>query len=193
MELKNHWQIIKKYRWLIIGAGILLMIAGFLIGLPQPAKYETTTSFSIIAKNNNDSPEQTYYLLKSSELIGDTLMSWTITPDVVAKIFESSNIVPIEHGINLENFFHAKRYSPQNIIIKFIAPDKDSAQKLANNLIQAFNYKSTQEWNDFYIQASEPAIIVKELNRELYSVIGLLSGTMLGLIFAHLSWYFKEN
>lgn len=193
MELKTHWQIIKKYHWLIIGVAVLLMIAGFLIGLLQPAKYEATTSFSIIAKTDNNNLEQSYYLLKSSELLGDTLMSWTITPRVVADIFSRAQVNPEQYGINIENYFHAKRYSPQNVIIKFIVQDKDLAQKLADNLIQIFSDKSAREWRDFYPQSFEPTIIVQQSSPWLYSAIGLIAGLVLGIIFAHLSWYFKEN
>lgn len=193
MELKNHWQIIKKYRWLIIITAVAITAVSFLICWPQDAKYEATASFVIKPIHNPINPEENYYLLESSQMIGDTIMSWTITPDIVSSIFDKSNIIPAKNNINLENYFHAKRYSPQNIIIKFIASDKDSTQKLANNLIQTFNYKSTQEWNNFYIQAPEPTIIAKKPSRKIYSIIGFITGIILGLIFAHLSWYFKEK
>ena len=192
MELKNHWQIIKKYRWLIISAAILLMIAGFLIGLPQQAKFETTISFDILSLNNINSPEDTYYLMQKNQMVGDTLMSWTITPDIVNSIFAKSNIIPVEHGINLENYFRAKRYSPQNIVIKFVTNDEVMAKKLANNLITVFQEKSTGIKN-FQISPSKPIIINKKVDFKLYGTIGLFAGLLSGTLLSYLLWYLKEK
>lgn len=192
MELKNHWQIIKKYRWLIPTVAVILMLAGFLIGLPQQAKFETTISFDIYPLGDSGTPEDNYYSLQGSRLVGDTLMSWTLTPDVVNSIFTESNIAPAEHNIDLENYFHAKRYSPQNVVIKFTSNDKQMAEKLADNLTQIFQKKSA-ELKGFQISPSEPIMIDKKVNPKLYGGIGLIVGIFSGVILSYLLWYFKEN
>lgn len=169
MELKEHLQIINKYKWLVAVIVLVATVAAFLFSFSQPDYYKVSIAFSVKSINRQATSEYQfdgYYAIKASELFSQTIISWFLTPSVLVDIYNQADIDPAI--TTLERFtsrFKTKQYSAQNFVVIFQERDKVTAEKVASSIISYIETNSENLNQDanlnsiFEVSGSTPVII----------------------------------
>ena len=203
MELKEYIKIIKNNLKLIFVIALITSFSAFLFSSLQPIKYETSLSLLL----NKDRSQLTddfkydgYYALEASGILADSIVQWTKSPELVSSVYQKAQIDG--KFKNLKSYTKkiiAKKMSPQYIEVKFETNNIDQANKISIAIIDEINGKIQKMKNDsegeiaFLISNENPITIKKEQNIFLNSIVGLISGIMLGIFLVFFRRYFKTD
>lgn len=198
-DFKFFW---RKKRTVFV-LGIILGIGGFLVAYFYPPKYVASISFTISRVNRQDTSEYQYdgyYAIRATDLFADTILSWFITPSVLLEIYEKAHLDPqIKSLTSFTSRFKTKKYSPQNLVVKFTEKSKKRAENLSAAIISILEEKAvkinTTPQNEplFSIAASKPVIVETKPSTILYTFLGFVLGIALGIIYIYLNRFIKEN
>ena len=193
--------IISKYRWLIISLIVLAVVASLIFSLTSPKYYDSSISFAINRINRQTTAEYQYdgyYAIQASDLFSQTVMSWCMTPSVLLEIYQKAGTDPMIVSLeDLSARFKTKKYSPQNIVVRFKERDTQTAEKIGQAIIETVQSKASvsNQTSDnqalFEVVGSKPVIVEKKPNLWLNVIIGFLSGVILGIIIAYLTDFWK--
>jgi len=197
MELCDYLKIIKKHYKLILIITILVGASSFIFTLKRPVVYDTSLSL-FIARTTSESTQDYkydgYYAIKAAELFSDTVKQWLESPEVVIEIYKKAGIdLEIESLRKLGKKLKAYKMSPQYVEVRFKAEEREKAQKISSVISSVLQSRAQQlTWNSgdlaFYIRAISP-VIVANIPKPLFnSLIGLISGFVLGIFVV----FFKE-
>ncbi len=182
---------------------VLAVVVSLIFSLILPKYYDSSISFAINRINRQTTTEYQfdgYYAIQASDLFSQTVMSWFMTPSVLLEIYEKAGIDPMI--VSLEDFggrFKTKKYSPQNIVVRYKERDVQTAKKIGQAIIETVQAKasvSNQSSDNqalFEVIGSKPVIVEKKPNLWLNVIIGFLSGVILGIIIAYLVDFWKNG
>lgn len=202
MELKEYIKIIKNNLKLIFVTALITSFSAFIFSSLQPAKYETSLSLFLSkdkSQMTDDFKYDGYYALETSGIIADSIVQWIKSPELVNSVYQKAQIDG--NFKNLKSYtkkITAKKMSPQYIEVKFETNNIDQADKISTAIIDKINNKIQSIKKDsegeiaFLISNEKPITIKKEQNIFLNSIIGLISGIILGIFFVFFKRYFKE-
>lgn len=89
--------------------------------------------------------------------------------------------------------------SPQYVEVKFKASGKDEAEKLSSAIVKVINNKtikiqeSSNQEISFRVESGNPVIMETRPDIAVNSIIGLLSGFLLGIFFIFTKEYFRKE
>lgn len=195
--------IFSKYKWLIIVIIIAGICSAVAFSLLKPAYYDTSLSFSINRVNHQNTSEYEYdgyYAIQASDLFSQTVMSWMLTPSVLLEIYESAGIDPqISSLEEISSRFKTKKYSPQNIVVRYKERDYDTADKIATAItfiVQNKAQQSNKTSDDealFEVIGTKPVIVERIPSLWINILIGLLGSLIFGLLLAYVIEYLKQG
>lgn len=199
----NKWTTLLKYKWFILALTLLAAVFSFIFAYLKPAVFDTSISFSINQINRQKTAQyqyDDYYAIQASDLFSQTVMSWFMTPSVLLEIYDKAGVDPQIKSINsFTSRFNIKKYSPQNIVVRFKERDNKTAEKISDSIISVISQKAAASNQDadnkslFEVKGAEPVIVQTKPLLWLYTLIGLVSGFILSLIIVNLILYFKED
>lgn len=195
--------IIKKYRWLIIVVTLIGLGSALAFYFLKPVKYDTSLAFTINRINKQETAEyqyDDYYAIQASDLFSQTVMSWFMTPSVLLEIYQKAGIDPrISSLEEISSRFKVKKYSPQNIVVRFQERDSASAEKISQavttviqNMASASNQTANQK-SLFEVKGNKPVIVKKEAVLWFNLIIGFLAGLIISLIASYLIEYLRRG
>lgn len=203
MELRDHFSLINKYKWLIIVVTVVTTVVAFLVSFYQPDYYKVSTSFTVKAINKPVTTEYQYdgyYAIKASELFSQTVISWFLTPSVLVDIYDMAGIDP--QITSLEKFtsrFTTKQYSAQNFVVTFKERDKSAAEKVANSIISYvednalyLNQDSNQN-SLFEVEGSSPVIIKSKTATWLVTLAAFILGLVISVCLGYFINYLRKE
>ena len=202
MELKEYIKIIKNNLKLIFVTALITSFSAFLFSSLQPVKYETSLSLFLSkdkSQMTDDFKYDGYYALETSGIIADSIVQWIKSPELVNSVYQKAQIDG--NFKNLKSYakkITAKKMSPQYIEVKFETNNIDQANKISTAIIDKIDNKIQSIKKDsegeiaFLISNENPITIKREQNIFLNSIIGLISGIILGIFFVFFKRYFKE-
>ena len=195
--------IIVKYRIFIIILTLVAIIAAGGVTYLKPVEYDTSIAFSINRINKQETEDYQfdgYYAIQASDLFSQTVMSWMMTPSVLLEIYEKAGIDPqITSTENFTSRFKAKKYSPQNVVIRYRERDEQTAQKIADAIIAIVEEKAaaavqTSDKKAFFeVVGSLPVIVEKKPILWLNLIIGLVGGLLVSAIAAYTIEYLRGS
>ncbi|PIY96469.1 MAG: hypothetical protein COY66_04020 [Candidatus Kerfeldbacteria bacterium CG_4_10_14_0_8_um_filter_42_10] len=200
MELKEHLFIIKKGKKFIIIFTLLVTLAAFLFAYFQPITYSSSISFAVKRINKVETVyyDDSYFGIQASDLFSQTVISWFLTPSVLLDIYEQAEIDP--NITTLERFvnrFKAKKYSAQNIVVRFTERSEPTAQKISQTITTVVEEKAVtlNQTADnkavFEIDGEKPVIVKNQPNLIIITAIGFLVGLVMSIILLYLYRYFR--
>jgi hypothetical protein len=137
------WNKITKIS--VIGCIIVGVLSALGFSYMKPITYDTSISFSINRINRQDTAEYQYdgyYAIQASDLFSQTVMSWFMTPSVLLEMYDQAGIDPqIKSLTDLTSRFKTKKYSPQNIVVKFSERDQETATKISAAIVTVVEKK----------------------------------------------------
>jgi len=199
MELRDYLKIIKKHYLLILLVTILAGASSFVFTLASPVIYDTSLSLFITPSASQDTQDYKYdgyYAIKASELFSDTVKQWLESPEVVVEIYKKAEIdLELTSLRKLRKIFSAYKMSPQYVEVRFKAKNKEEAQKVTNTIplvLQGKTHELTGAAKDvsFNIRGANPVIVENIPKPLLNSLIGLISGFVLGVFIVFFKEYF---
>ena len=201
--MPNTLQIVNKYKFFIIIIVIIALICSYLFAVLKPVEYDSSISFSINRINKQETEEYQYdgyYAIQASDLFSQTVMSWFMTPSVLLEIYDDAGVDP--QITSIERFtsrFKTKKYSPQNIVVRFKERDRTTAEKISNSIIKIVEEKSAvaNQTSDqkalFEVLGAKPVIVEKKVSLWLSLVLGFIAGLVISMILIYIFAYFKEE
>ncbi len=196
-------KIIAKYRWFIIIITVLATVGSLVYSYIKPAYFDTSISFSINRINmqtTEDYQYDGYYAIQASDLFSQTVMSWFMTPSVLLEIYEKANIDP--QITSIESFtsrFKTKKYSPQNIVVRYHERDYETADAIATAIIDIVENKAAEanQTSDdkalFEVVSSKPVIVERKPVVWLNTVIGFVAGLLFSVVVAYFVEYWRRE
>ncbi|MBU0598220.1 hypothetical protein KKF61_04485 [Patescibacteria group bacterium] len=195
--------IVKKYRWFIVIATLVAVGASIVFSYIKPVYYDTSISFAINRVNKQETQDYQfdgYYAIQASDLFSQTVMSWFMTPSVLLEMYELAGIDPQISTIEeLTSRFKAKKFSPQNIVIRYKERDQKTAENIAQAIITtveemaAESNQTSDHKSLFMVVGSKPVVVEKKPVIWLNGVIGLASGLVISLVISYFIAYWQIN
>lgn len=202
MELRQHISILKKSRYFIVVFTILVAVLGILFGYLRQTTFTSSISFAVnrINKQATQYYDDSYYGIQAADLFSQTVISWFMTPSVLLEIYEQAEVDP--EITTVERFtsrFKTKKYSAQNIVVKFTERDRETAEKISQAAVLVMENKaadlnrSVDDKALFEIVGTKPVIVENKTNIYLVGAIGLIVGFLLGTVLVYLKEYLRDN
>lgn len=203
MELREYLFVVNKYKWLVVGISLVATLAAFFLSYFKPVVYDASLSFAVNRTNREVTDQYQYdgyYAIQASDLVSQTLLSWFATPSVVEEIYTKANIKPNFNSLNeYATLFSTKKYSGQNIGVKFTEKERSVAEKVAQSTVSVISEKvldlnKSADAKALFEAVPSPVVIVENKpNVLLNTLIGLSVGLILGLFLAYLVYYFQAG
>jgi len=192
-----------KYRWLIVIVTIIGLASALVFSLLRPAYYDTSLAFSINRINlqtTEDYQYDGYYAIQASDLFSQTVMSWMMTPSVLLEIYQKAQIDPqISSLEEISSRFKTKKYSPQNIVVRYKERDRQTADEIAQAITTIVQEKAilanqtSEQKALFEVAGTSPVIVERKPVIWLNTLIGLVTGFIFSLIAACLIEYLRRS
>lgn len=202
MEFKQHISILKKSRYFMVIFTILVIVVAVLFSYSKQTTYTSSISFAVNRINRQPTQyyDDSYYGIQAADLFSQTVISWLMTPSVLIEIYDQAGIDP--KITTIERFtsrFKAKKYSAQNIVVKFTERDRETSEKISAAIISVMESKapdlnrSSDNKALFEIVGTKPVIVENKVNIYLVGVIGLVVGFLLSIVLVNVKEYLRDN
>ena len=191
MELRDYLKIYWQQRWLI---GLVVLVATattFIVTASKPERTGVSESYAVnrlAQEATADYQYDGYYALQAVDLFSQTVVSWFLTPSVLQEMYQQANLDPeIASLNNLPSRFSVKRYSAQNIVIRFTESTPARAEKIAAAVRSVMESRAaklnlTPEGKPlFEIVASLPVISPVKPNPWVFAAVALVLSMGLGM------------
>ena len=204
MELRDYIKIIRKNLWAFLIIVLLSTVFAFGFTKMRPTTYTSSTTFTVNKGSTLKQSQSNYYMfdnyynVQSAGLFSQIVQLWFESPALVTEVYQKAGIaLPNVSQKELGRTFKAVRDEPAIINVSVSGPDKDQLQKLMNSAYTVLQAKTDELGNNdtsFYQLAKfEPVVTKDQPSLLLNTVIGLLTGLILGALVALAVEYFKEE
>jgi len=184
--------------------GLIVVIAtatAVLVAATRPERTGVSVSFAINRTNReatNQYQYDGYYALQASDLFAQTVVSWFSTPSVLLEIYQQAKLDPAIQSVNsLPARFSVRKYSAQNIVVKYTETDNDRATKVADGLKTVMESKASKlnQTSDgkslFEIVGGVPVIAPAKPNLGLIAAVAAVLSLALGMFVAAARHYLR--
>lgn len=201
MELRDYIKVYWNQRWLIativiIGTGLTLIVAG-----TRPERTGVSVSLAVNRINRVATAQYQYdgyYALQAADLFAQTVVSWFSTPSVLREIYQQGDLDPAIQSINsLPSRFSVRKYSAQNIVVKFTETDVNRAERVAASLPKVMEAKAAKlnQTSDgeslFEVVGGMPVIAPDKPNLSLIAAVAVVLSLAVGLFTAAARHYLR--
>lgn len=200
MELKENLLILKKSKGFIIIFTLLVTLAAFLFTYYQSVTYSASISFAVKRINKQETPyyDDSYFGIQAADLFSQTVISWFLTPSVLLEIYDQAKVDPkITSLERFANRFKTKKYSAQNIVVRFSERDEKTAHDVSQAITRVVEEKAatlnqtTDNKALFEIVGEKPVIVENKPKLILNTSIGFVTGLIVSFILVYLYRYFQ--
>lgn len=201
--MTNYFQTINLHKKLIVAVAILCGILSFVFAKFYPTTYTVSTLLAIHRVNKettSDFQYDNYYGIQATEFVGNTVVSYLQSPETILEIYKETKLDQETKNIFSETKkFRPKQLSSHLIKLRITSEDNEKAKKLVQAAVEVINGKvkkletNVKNQNSFEISATESIISTNKYSPFFVGGLGLICGLFLGVGFAFLFVYFKEE
>lgn len=194
MEFRDYIKVYWAQRWFILLLTAIAVITTLAVAATRPTMTGVSMSFAINRTNKEVTTQYQYdgyYALQASDLFAQTVVSWFSTPSVLREVYDQANLDPEIQSLNsLPSRFSVKKYSAQNIVVRYTERNNERATKLADALKTVMEQKASQlnQTSDgksiFEIVAGAPVVADARPNIWLAGGVALILGLAVALFIA---------
>lgn len=202
MHTRTHLSLLREALLLSAVLACGAMLAAFFFATQRPVGYTTVVSFDVILEKSSSHAQDefggAYSDLKAAEVFGQNVMSWMMTPAVVASIYDAAQVpYTIDSLSRFTNRFTTKQYGAQNIIIQFSEAHQNTAYALASAMTSVVEEKARTVLSDtertFSLRAAEPVVVQERWSPLFVVIIAGLSGVVAGIVLTYARQFFREE
>jgi capsular polysaccharide biosynthesis protein len=201
MELRELTHHMRTYRIISVVLILVAGVAAFVFSVTRPDHYDTSISFAVNRVNKTTTQNfeyDGYYAIQAADLFSQTVVSWFSTPSVVVEMYQTAGLTPPQSSIDsLSSRFRTRKYSSQNIVVRYNAPTHEEADRLAKAIIMVTQERAgllnqTADAKSLYnVAASTPVIVLSKPNVMMNTVVGLILGAILAVFVSSGAAYFR--
>jgi len=192
MTLTHALAVARRHKAPLLATLLLPVALAVGFALLRPVTYTTSIAFTVNRINKQPTPDYQfdgYYALQASDLFSETVVSWFLTPSVIVEIYDAAGVDPHVTSLNaLTSRFKIKKYSSQNLVVKFTEASPDTAAKIAKAVIRTVESKAA-ELNQsadrkalFEVVGAKPVTVQDSNQLVLVGIVGLVIGLFLTTI-----------
>lgn len=203
MEFRDYLFYLRKHLFTVIVVTALVTVATVLVSWSRPVQYDASLSFAVERVNKQQTTEYQFdgfYEIQAADLFSQTVISWFLTPSVLFEIYDRADLDPEIGSLDrFANRFKTRKYSPQNIVVRFQEDSREKAEKLSNAIISVVEEKAvhlnrTEEGNSlFNVVGETPVIVESRPNVAVNGIVAFVAGLMLSLVTLGMLRYLKEE
>jgi len=134
-ELRDYLHAYWKQRWMILAVVVVASATTWTVAITRPTRSAVTAAFAINRADRQVTPDYQfdgYYALQAADLFAQTVVSWFQTPPILQEVYEAAKLNPeIDSVNNLPSRFKVKKYSAQNIVVRFQESTPERAKQLS--------------------------------------------------------------
>lgn len=203
MELRDYFQILKKYQKTIILTVLIVVGLTLIYEFVVPPKYEATFSLLITKEKSQQTEDfqyDQYYATKTQEKIGKFIKQYLKNPAIVAQIYKQAGIkhFPYQSPRQLRNALRVYPVSAQEVRIIFSLKDPEKIAKVANIIHQELAEKiqtfyPQKEQATYNLQKTKIYTTQAGLRLTLKIIIAVIFGIILGIFIALFAYYWTKE
>jgi capsular polysaccharide biosynthesis protein len=201
MELKQHWQILKRHCWGIILFGIVVAAVAGVVTWQRPASYKTIIAFEVQLTNRTGTADYqygSYYDLKGAEIFSQYLMSLLRSPAVIEDMYQTAGLpYTIDNVDQFTNQFRGDQGAAQLFTVTYSQYNHAAAEQLATGMTTVLAKHAAQAEIDstgnslFSLSANDPVIVYQEPSVLLSVVVGAVAGWIVAIVAIYLKRYLE--
>lgn len=193
-ELRDALRDVRRaLPWIVVGT-LVIMTVTVAVAAYRPTSYTTSIAFSVNRVNVEKTPYYEYdgyYAIQASDLFSQTIVSWFLTPSVLLDVYADAGVDPnIDSLDRFTSRFKTRKYSAQNIVVKYMERDEATARALATAIIDTVERRAG-ELNQsadrkalFEVHGSTPVVVQNRVQWPLTIAVGLLVGMLASITVA---------
>lgn len=202
MTTLSSWKTLSKHRWFIVLATIIVALAAYLVSVLRPTTYDSSISLRVnrINKQQTQYYDDSYFAIQASDLFSQTVISWFLTPSVLLEIYTTAGVDPkVESLDRFPERFTVKKFSPQNIVVRFTERDQTTAQKIGEAIPVVIEKKATEinQTADhqalFEVKGERVVTVPTNRQTELMTILGAVIGLVGSVILVFAKDYLSEE
>ncbi len=192
MQALDTLNVAWRWRWLVLACLLLPALAAFIFASTRPDTYATSIAFTVNRINKQTTAEYQfdgYYALQASDLFSDTVLSWFLTPSVIVQIYERANVDPkVEDLTKLTARFNIKKFSSQNLVLRYSTGTSSEAEALAKSIIstveeRAAELNQTADRKALFEVIGEKPVTAKQGKQQfLATAVGFIFGAFIAVL-----------
>jgi len=182
----------------VVIAALICAAIGAAAARVAPPRVKASIAFTVSERSRQETSDYAYdgyYAIRAAELVSDTVISWLSTPSVIKDIYEHAGIelTDQEALAAAGRAFRAKKYSSQNVVAAFTAPDAETADALAgaaSHVLSELSYGLALDAGGdslFTVTGSAPVIAPVSVSFKAAGAAGALVGAFLGFALAYVA------
>ncbi len=189
MHILTTLRLALRYKTLLLVVLLVPPVLAGVFAMNRTDTYTTSIAFTVNRINKQPTPDYQfdgYYALQASDLFSETVVSWFLTPSVIVEIYDAAGVDPRVTSLGaLTSRFKIKKYSSQNLVVKFTEATQADAVKIGSAVISTVEAKAA-ELNQtadrkalFEVVGGKPVTVHDSKQVVLVSVVGLVIGLFL--------------
>ncbi|MEK7632127.1 MAG: hypothetical protein AAB445_04710 [Patescibacteria group bacterium] len=186
MQILSTLRLAWRYKTLLLIVLLVPPVLAAIFALNRPETYTTSIAFTVNRINKQPTPDYQfdgYYALQASDLFSETVVSWFLTPSVIVEIYDAAGVDPQVTSLGaLTSRFKIKKYSSQNLVVKFTESSEAVAGKIGTAVIATVEAKAA-ELNQsadrkalFEVVGAKPVTVHDSKQVPLVTAVGLVIG-----------------
>lgn len=191
MGLEELVRFFRRWGRMVAAVTLVAALVAVIAVATRPKRLEASLAFAVNRINREPTADYQfdgYYALQAADLYAQTVVSWFATPAVVRDIYATAGLEPdLTSQSAFASKFRTKRYSAQNIVVRFSESDVERARKLASAVTDTLR-KRTATLNEtadrkaiFEIVASDPVVTERRPPVATAAAVAALGGFLVGV------------
>lgn len=192
MHILSTLRLAWRYKTLLILTLLIPPVLAAIFAINRPDTYTTSIAFTVNRINKQATTDYQfdgYYALQASDLFSETVVSWFLTPSVIVEIYDAAGVDPQVTSLNaLTSRFKIKKFSSQNLVVKFTESSEDVSGKIGTAVVQTVEAKAA-ELNQtadrkalFEVVGGKPVTVHDSNQALLVTAVGLVIGLFLATL-----------
>lgn len=192
MGLEDLIRFLRRSGWIVLATTVLGGAVAAATAASQPRSIDTSIAFAVNRVNREatlDYQYDGYYALQAADLYAQTVVSWFLTPGLVRDIYTKAGLPLSARSLaDYTGRFRTKKYSAQNIVVRFSEPSEARARTVAAAVVSTLQERtaSLNETVDrksiFVLEATDPVITSQRPPVATAGTVGALGGLLLGVL-----------
>ncbi|MFC1687808.1 hypothetical protein ACFL0L_04485 [Patescibacteria group bacterium] len=201
MNTQHPAYFLYRSKLLIIIGTVIITLSSLVFALLAPVKHDTSISFTIDRASREETEDYQfdgYYAIQAADLFSQTVLSWFLTPSILLEIYDQAGIDPEISSIEqLTTRFKAKKYSAQNIVVRFKERDRGTADKISAALTTvveeraSHSNQTSEQKSVFTVTGETPVIVEQSPSVVLTTIIGFVAGLIATILLAYVVSMFR--
>jgi capsular polysaccharide biosynthesis protein len=200
MELRDYIGILKRHFIVFIAIIILTTVAAYAFTKMKPDSYTAQTTITVTNTSNLKQSQVNYYLFdnyyknQSALLFSQTVSKWYVSDSFLNQVYQKAGI---DNANSANSKFNVGASVTPTLTVSITGKDKSELTNMVNSSVEVVQSETDKinkvSDSSFTISSFAPTVAQNNPGTKLNTIIGFISGIILGYITIILIAYFKRE